>query len=541
MLISVSHLKKKINEKWIVKEASFSIEENEKIALVGVNGTGKSTFLKMISDLEPYDQGEVIKKNGIKIYYLPQIPHFIKETVYSEISYINQQNTHPKEDFEIKSVLTKLGILDFNQNINEMSGGQQRKLSIACALIVECDLLLLDEPTNHLDNEMIDWLENYLMKSKNSIVMVTHDRYFLNRICTKIFELDQGDFYIHKGNFETYLENKESRIEIETKAIQKHKNLYRKELAWVRAGCQARSTKSQARLNAFEQLRQQRFKTQEKALSITGNTKRLGKKTIELDHVSFGYNEILFEDFSYNFLRNDRVGIIGKNGCGKSTLLNLIAGELKPSNGTISYGETVSIGYFKQKDLSDVSNLRVIDYIEDTSKVVQDGKNKITASQLLEKFLFDKKMQYTTIDRLSGGERKRLYLCKILMEEVNVLLLDEPTNDLDIVTLEILEDYLDTFNGIVIVVSHDRYFLDRVCEKVFVYENKTIHPYMGGYSDTISQLKKEKGYTRNEKKEWKTKTIRLSYMEKKELAQINEKIPELEQKIQNLNNEMNFV
>lgn len=505
MLISVSHLKKKINEKWIVKEASFSIEENEKIALVGVNGTGKSTFLKMISDLEPYDQGEVIKKNGIKIYYLPQIPHFIKETVYSEISYINQQNTHPKEDFEIKSVLTKLGILDFNQNINEMSGGQQRKLSIACALIVECDLLLLDEPTNHLDNEMIDWLENYLMKSKNSIVMVTHDRYFLNRICTKIFELDQGDFYIHKGNFETYLENKESRIEIETKAIQKHKNLYRKELAWVRAGCQARSTKSQARLNAFEQLRQQRFKTQEKALSITVNTKRLGKKTIELDHVSFGYNEILFEDFSYNFLRNDRVGIIGKNGCGKSTLLNLIAGELKPSNGTISYGETVSIGYFKQKDLSDVSNLRVIDYIEDTSKVVQDGKNKITASQLLEKFLFDKKMQYTTIDRLSGGERKRLYLCKILMEEVNVLLLDEPTNDLDIVTLEILEDYLDTFNGIVIVVSHDRYFLDRVCEKVFVYENKTIHPYMGGYSDTISQLKKEKGYTRNEKKNGKRK------------------------------------
>ena len=540
MLFSVNHLQKKINDKCIVKDASFTIEENEKIALVGINGTGKSTLLKLIAGIEVYDHGEVIKKNGLQIYYLPQNPFFTKQTIWQEIKYINDKNKNPKEDFEIKSVLTKLGILDFNQNINEMSGGQQRKLSIACALIVECDLLLLDEPTNHLDNEMIDWLENYLMKSKNSIVMVTHDRYFLNRICTKIFELDQGDFYIHKGNFETYLENKESRIEIETKAIQKHKNLYRKELAWVRAGCQARSTKSQARLNAFEQLRQQRFKSQDAVLSISNVSKRLGKKTIELNHISFGFDQLLFQDFSYNFLRNDRVGIIGKNGCGKSTLLNVIAGQLKPVQGSISYGDTVSIGYFKQNDLSDVLNMRVIDYIEKTSQIIQDGNIKITASQMLEKFLFDKKMQYTTIDRLSGGERKRLYLCHILMKSPNVLLLDEPTNDLDILTLEVLEDYLDSFNGIVIVVSHDRYFLDRVCDQVFVYENQRIQRYPGGYTDYVQRIQNEKTYVSREKKEWKTKKISLTYMEKKELEQLNDKIPKMEKEIEDLNEQMNL-
>ncbi|MGM9946951.1 ABC-F family ATP-binding cassette domain-containing protein [Floccifex sp.] len=541
MLLSVNHLQKKINDKWIVKDACFTIEENEKIALVGINGTGKSTLLKMIADIEPSDNGEFIKKNGLQIYYLSQKPNFTKSNIWDEIKYINKQNNHPKEDFEIKSILTKLGLFDFVQNIQEMSGGQQRKLSIACSLIAQCDLLLLDEPTNHLDNEMIEWLENYLLKLKCSIVMVTHDRYFLNRICSIIFELDQGDFYVHNGKFETYLENKEIRIEIEEKAIQKHKNLYRKELAWVKAGCQARSTKSQARLNAFEELRQQRFKSQDAVLSISNTSKRLGKKTIELNNISFGFNEFLFQDFSYNFLRNDRVGIIGRNGCGKSTLLNIIAGQLKPVQGTISYGETVSIGYFKQNDLNDVLNMRVIDYIEKTSKIIQDGNTKITASQMLEKFLFDKKMQYTTIDRLSGGERKRLYLCNVLMQSPNVLLLDEPTNDLDILTLEVLEDYLDSFNGIVIVVSHDRYFLDRVCDQVFVYENQKIHRYPGGYSDYMACVKNEKSYIPKEKKEWKTKKVSLTYKEKKELENINLRIPKLEKNIEQINNEMNTV
>lgn len=541
MLFSVNHLQKKINDKCIVKDASFTIEENEKIALVGINGTGKSTLLKMIAGIEVYDHGEVIKKNGLQIYYLPQNPFFTKQTIWQEIKYINDKNKNPKEDFEMKSILTKLGLLNFDQPIQAMSGGQQRKLSIACSLIAQCDLLLLDEPTNHLDNEMIEWMENYLLKLKCSIVMVTHDRYFLNQICSKIIELDQGDFYVHKGNFETYLKNKEMRIELETKAIQKHKNLYRKELAWVKAGCQARSTKSQARLQAFEELRQQRFKSQDAVLSISNVSKRLGKKTIELNHISFGFDQLLFQDFSYDFLRNDRVGIIGKNGCGKSTLLNVIAGQLKPVQGNISYGDTVSIGYFKQNDLSDVLNMRVIDYIEKTSQIIQDGKIKITASQMLEKFLFDKKMQYTTIDRLSGGERKRLYLCHILMQSPNVLLLDEPTNDLDILTLEVLEDYLDSFNGIVIVVSHDRYFLDRVCDQVFVYENQRIQRYPGGYTDYMSRIQNEKTYEVKEKKEWKTRKVSLTYMEKKELEQLNLHIPVLEQEIEKLNEEMNIV
>lgn len=542
MLISINGLNKTINDKQLIKNATFSIEENEKVALVGVNGTGKSTFLKILSGIEPYDSGSIIKKNGLNIYYLTQNPVFSQNTIMEELVYQNRLNKHPKEDFEIKTFLTKLGLLNFDQCIQELSGGQQRKLSIAKALVSDCDLLLLDEPTNHLDNDMIDWLEGYLLKLKKSVVLVTHDRYFLNRICTRIFELDRGDFYIHNGNYEVYVQNKQEREILEAKAIQKHNNLYRKELAWVQAGCQARSTKQQARLDAFEKLRQQRFKTQEKELELTGVSKRLGKKTIELEHVSFGYgDDYLINDFSYNFLRNDRVGFIGKNGCGKSTLLNLIANQTQPQQGTISYGETVSIGYFKQQDLQDEGSIRVIDYIEKTSQVIEQGKNVITASQMLEKFLFDKKMQYTTIDRLSGGERKRLYLCKILMQAPNVLILDEPTNDLDILTLEVLEDYLDDFNGIVIVVSHDRYFLDRVCDKVFAFEDGYLHEYNGGYSDYLLKIQSDKTYTKKEKKEWKQRKVTLSYQEKKELEMINEQMPILEQEINDINEQLNSI
>ena len=541
MLLSVNQLNKKINDKVLFRDATFSIEENEKIALVGVNGTGKSTFLKVIAGVEQYDSGTIITKNGIKIHYLAQNPVFKKDTIWQEISFVNDHSQHPQEEFQVKSILTKLGLMNFEQEIESMSGGQQRKLSLACALVSECDLLLLDEPTNHLDHDMVEWLENYLVHTKCSILMVTHDRYFLDRICTKIFELDQGDFYVHKGNYEVYLEDKEHREELEQLAIQKHKNLYLKELAWVRAGCQARSTKQQSRLNRFEQLRNQRFKSQQQALELKVNTRRLGKKTIEVNNVSFGYDQLLFKDFTYNFLRNDRIGIIGPNGCGKSTLLNVLAGELSPLTGTIEYGETVSVSYFKQQDLSQFADLRVIDYIEKTSQVIEEGNNILTAAQMLERFLFPRKMQYTTISRLSGGERKRLYLCKILMECPNVLILDEPTNDLDILTLEILEDYLDDFNGIVIVVSHDRYFLDRVCDKVFIFQkDKTIEPYIGGYSDYLDLIENEKIYQKQEKKIWKTnKKITLTYMEKKELESLNKEMPILEDEISELNGKIN--
>lgn len=537
MIISVNQLTKRMNDKLLFQNATFSIEEGEKIALVGVNGTGKSTLLKVLYGIEPYDSGTIISKNGIKIHYLAQNPVFSKETVWQEISYINRKNTHPQEEFQVKSILTKLDIMDYDQEITSMSGGQQRKLSLACALVSSCDLLLMDEPTNHLDNDMVEWLENYLIRTKTSILMVTHDRYFLDRICTKIFELDQGDFYVHKGNYETYLEEKQHREELEIQAQKKHKNLYLKELAWVRAGVQARTTKSQSRLQRFEELRNQRFKTQQESFELKNNAKRLGKKTIEINNIAFGYDELLFKDFSYNLLRTDRIGIIGPNGCGKSTLLNVITGELQPVYGSIDYGDTVSIGYFKQQDLSEFVDMRVIDFIEKTAQVVEEGKELITASQMLERFIFPRNMQYTNIGRLSGGERKRLYLCKILMERPNVLILDEPTNDLDILTLEILEDYLDDFNGIVIVVSHDRYFLDRVCDKVFVYqEDKTLRQFPGGYSDYIAKIEDEKTYQKQEKKVWKTnKKVTLSYMEKRELESLNEKIPALEEELEQLN------
>ncbi|MCF0107211.1 MAG: ABC-F family ATP-binding cassette domain-containing protein [Holdemanella sp.] len=541
MYITFNKVSKRINEKVILKEASFTIEENEKIALVGINGTGKTTLLKMLARLDPYDSGQSIYKSGIKIHYLQQHPTFLCTTVWEEMMALNKTNEHPVEEFEIKSTLTRLGIHDFDKEIITMSGGQQKRLALARALLSECDVLLLDEPTNHLDNSMVDWLENYLIRLKSSVLMVTHDRYFLNRVCSRIFEMDQGDFYIHDGNYEKYLENKQIREELEQEAAKKHKNLYLKELAWVRAGCQARSTKQQSRLQRFEELRNTRFKQKNEALHIDSTSKRLGKKTIEWNNLSFGYEDILFKDFSYSLLRNDRIGIIGPNGCGKSTLLNIIAGKLQPDTGSIEYGSTISIGYFEQKDLLDLKDIRVIDYIEKDTKVIEANQERISASIMLERFLFPKSLQYTMIDRLSGGERKRLYLCKILIERPNVLILDEPTNDLDTLTLEVLEDYLDSFDGIVMVVSHDRYFLDRVCDKVFVYQpDKTLKPYHGGYSEYLQQYEDEKeSHSKSTKTTWKTKpTNTLTYMEKRELESLNQQMEELEIEIDEINEKM---
>lgn len=541
MLISVDGLTKYINEKCIVKDASFSIEEQDKIALIGVNGTGKSTLMKILSQKEVYDQGNIIRRNGLTLYYLDQNPVFEKETVLAQVQYVNSQNKTPVEEYEVKSIVTKLGLYDFDKEIQTMSGGQKKRLALACALVCRCDLLMLDEPTNHLDNEMVEWLENYLIKMKSALLMVTHDRYFLDKICTKIFELDGGSFYIHKGNYEVYLENKEKREELEAQAMQKHKNLYRQELAWVRAGVQARSTKSKSRLDRFEELRNVRFKEQQKALELTAMSKRLGKKTIEWDSIGFGYTEdLLFHDFSYTLLRQDRIGIIGPNGCGKSTLLDCISRVKKPVVGTIEYGETVSIGYFKQGD--DIQNLgkRLIDYIEETAQVIEYKGQKITASNMLERFLFPKSMHYTTINRLSGGERRRLYLCKILMQAPNILILDEPTNDFDILTLDVLEDYLDSFPGAIITVSHDRYFLDRVVDKVFVYQaNHTFKQYPGGYSDYMVKCEEEKVSHATVKKVWKQPNQnRLSYKEKKELEELPSLMQTLETEIASLNEKM---
>lgn len=535
--ISVDSLFKKMNDRVLFQDVTFSIQEQEKVALIGTNGSGKSTLLKILAQEETIDGGRILTKNGLKVHLLRQNPVFTQTTVWQEI--IKYQKKCPT--YQVKSILTKLGFSDFDLPISTLSGGQKKRLALAIVLMEPCDLLLLDEPTNHLDEEMIEWLEKELKQTKSAVCMVTHDRYFLDRITDTILEIDEGKFYIHHGNYATFLENKAIRQEQEVQKQKKLKALYKKELAWVRAGAQARSTKQQARLNRFEDLRNQRFKDVEKSLNLSSFSARLGKKTIEWEHLGMHYgNHVLFEDFSYSLLRQDRIGIIGRNGCGKSTLLNILAGDIQPSSGTISFGDTVLIGYFRQGDEMVDLSMRAIDYIKEVAEVIHYGKETLTASQMMERFLFPKQMHYTPLERLSGGERRRLYLCRILMQGPNILLLDEPTNDLDLLTLEVLEDYLDTFMGAIITVSHDRYFLDRVCDKVFVMENQHWQAYTGGYSDYLEK-KKDCSKSSQEKKVREKSRSSLSYLEKKELENLPEQMETIQNQIDTYDQKMQGV
>ncbi len=535
--ISVDSLFKKMNDRVLFQDVTFSIQEQEKVALIGTNGSGKSTLLKILAQEETIDGGRILTKNGLKVHLLRQNPVFTQTTVWQEI--IQYQKQCPT--YQVKSILTKLGFSDFDLPISTLSGGQKKRLALAIVLMEPCDLLLLDEPTNHLDEEMIEWLEKELKQTKSAVCMVTHDRYFLDRITDTILEIDEGKFYIHHGNYATFLENKAIRQEQEVQKQKKLKALYKKELAWVRAGAQARSTKQQARLNRFEDLRNQRFKDVEKSLNLSSFSARLGKKTIEWEHLGMHYgNHVLFEDFSYSLLRQDRIGIIGRNGCGKSTLLNILAGDIQPSLGTISFGDTVLIGYFRQGDEMVDLSMRAIDYIKEVAEVIHYGKETLTASQMMERFLFPKQMHYTPLERLSGGERRRLYLCRILMQGPNILLLDEPTNDLDLLTLEVLEDYLDTFMGAIITVSHDRYFLDRVCDKVFVMENQHWQAYTGGYSDYLEK-KKDCSKSSQEKKVREKSRSSLSYLEKKELENLPEQMETIQNQIDTYDQKMQGV
>lgn len=535
--ISVDSLFKKMNDRVLFQDVTFSIQEQEKVALIGTNGSGKSTLLKILAQEETIDGGRILTKNGLKVDLLRQNPVFTQTTVWQEI--IQYQKQCPT--YQVKSILTKLGFSDFDLPISTLSGGQKKRLALAIVLMEPCDLLLLDEPTNHLDEEMIEWLEKELKQTKSAVCMVTHDRYFLDRITDTILEIDEGKFYIHHGNYATFLENKAIRQEQEVQKQKKLKALYKKELAWVRAGAQARSTKQQARLNRFEDLRNQRFKDVEKSLNLSSFSARLGKKTIEWEHLGMHYgNHVLFEDFSYSLLRQDRIGIIGRNGCGKSTLLNILAGDIQPSSGTISFGDTVLIGYFRQGDEMVDLSMRAIDYIKEVAEVIHYGKETLTASQMMERFLFPKQMHYTPLERLSGGERRRLYLCRILMQGPNILLLDEPTNDLDLLTLEVLEDYLDTFMGAIITVSHDRYFLDRVCDKVFVMENQHWQAYTGGYSDYLEK-KKDCSKSSQEKKVREKSRSSLSYLEKKELENLPEQMETIQNQIDTYDQKMQGV
>lgn len=535
--ISVDSLFKKMNDRVLFQDVTFSIQEQEKVALIGTNGSGKSTLLKILAQEETIDGGRILTKNGLKVHLLRQNPVFTQTTVWQEI--IQYQKQCPT--YQVKSILTKLGFSDFDLPISTLSGGQKKRLALAIVLMEPCDLLLLDEPTNHLDEEMIEWLEKELKQTKSAVCMVTHDRYFLDRITDTILEIDEGKFYIHHGNYATFLENKAIRQEQEVQKQKKLKALYKKELAWVRAGAQARSTKQQARLNRFEDLRNQRFKGVEKSLNLSSFSARLGKKTIEWEHLGMHYgNHVLFEDFSYSLLRQDRIGIIGRNGCGKSTLLNILAGDIQPSSGTISFGDTVLIGYFRQGDEMVDLSMRAIDYIKEVAEVIHYGEETLTASQMMERFLFPKQMHYTPLERLSGGERRRLYLCRILMQGPNILLLDEPTNDLDLLTLEVLEDYLDTFMGAIITVSHDRYFLDRVCDKVFVMENQHWQAYTGGYSDYLEK-KKDCSKSSQEKKVREKSRSSLSYLEKKELENLPEQMETIQNQIDTYDQKMQGV
>lgn len=536
MLISMHNLTKYNQLKCIVDNVSLTIEDKDKIGLVGINGTGKSTLLKIITGLEDY-QGNIIRKKNLTISYLPQDTIFHRDNTILEEVYRFIDNTTP--DYEMKAILNKFGIIDYNQKIKELSGGQLKRISLSIALLKPCDLLLLDEPTNHLDSDMIEYLEKYLIKRNKALLMVTHDRYFLERIVNKIVEIDRSKLYIYEANYSKYLEQKALREEEMLNAQRKRHLFLKKELEWVRAGVQARATKSKDRLQRFEQLSSIKNIETINNVEMINVSSRLGKKTIEINNISKKYDKTLFNNFSYLFKRHDRIGILGNNGCGKSTLLNIIAGLIKPDSGDIIYGDTIKVGYFKQ-GVDDMNhNMRVIDYVKETNHYLITDEGQLSAKQMCEKFLFNSDMQYTPISRLSGGEKRRLYLLKILMGAPNILLLDEPTNDLDIETLTVLEDYLDHFAGIIITVSHDRYFLDRICDSLFIFNNGTIDYIIGGYSQYLEtrviEVKKETPKTNNN---IRIRTTKLSYKENKELEALEKSLPILEEEIKELEKQM---
>ena len=515
MLISMDSITKYHNVKEIVKEASLTIEEHDKTALIGVNGAGKTTILRIVAGLESYE-GNIVRKNGLRISYLPQDPVFDEqESILYQVMRVD-----PKiEEYEAKSILGKLGMHDVDLCIAKLSGGQRKRVALARALLKPCDLLILDEPTNHLDNEMIEWLEKYLKRFSNAIFMVTHDRYFLERVCTKMVEISQGKLYTYEANYSQYLEAKALREEQALANEKKRQNLLRKELAWIRAGVQARGTKSKERIERFHALNAQDKLQLEKSIALDLTTSRLGKKFIELEHISKAYGErVLFRDFSYHFTRHDRIGILGANGCGKTTLLHVMAKQLEPDSGTVVHGETLKLAYFKQGHGDMDGSMKLIDYIQETSNHIETTQRSYTAASMLERFLFPRSMHHTTIERLSGGEKRRLYLLKVLMQAPNVLFLDEPTNDLDIATLQILEDYLDEFNGAVVVVSHDRYFLDRICDKLFVFQNGNIVQHIGGYSSFIQIASQTVETTPKSTQPKAAVLMKMTTKEKQELA-----------------------
>lgn len=550
-VLNIEHISKIYGEKIIFDDVSCGIQENDRIGIIGINGTGKSTLLKMIAGEETPDQGQIVKQNGIRIAYLPQNPEFPKGATV--LSYVCQDipETDQVMRSEARSNLNKLGISDYEQRVDQLSGGQRKKVALAKTLTDSFEVLLLDEPTNHLDNEMLAWLEEYLSRFKGVLIMVTHDRYFLDKVSNKIFEISHGKLYSYNANYSTFLELKAQREEMEWASERKRQSVLRMEMEWAKRGCRARSTKQRARLERLDALKNASSPLSEEAVALDSIETRMGKKTLELHHVSKSYDEKpLFSDFDYIVLRGQRLGFIGGNGCGKSTLLKVIIGEELPDSGNIEIGETVKIGYFSQEVPQVDEKQRVIDYVKDIAEYVPTREGHISASQMLERFLFTPDMQYAPIGKLSGGEKKRLYLLSILIDAPNCLILDEPTNDLDIPTLNILEDYLNSFGGIILVVSHDRYFLDNIVDRIFAFEGDgVLKQYEGGYTDYITAVNRIKSHAKEEVsgekksggKDWKKNSpakLKFSYKEQKEYETIDDEIADLEERIRNLDDEI---
>ena len=558
-LINIEHISKIYGEKVIFDDASFGVQQGDKIGIVGINGTGKSTLLKVVAGEEVPDEGQVVRQNGLKIAFVPQNPTFPEGMDIR--SYALQDAD--AESWQVESNLTELGITQWDQKIDTLSGGQKRRVVLAKILAGDFDVLLLDEPTNHLDQEMISWLEDYLRSYRGTVLMVTHDRYFLDRVTNRILELSHGKMYGYDADYSGFLELKAQREEMELASDRKRRSVLRMELEWAARGCRARSTKQRARLDRLEALKAGKTPVKDQNVEMDSVETRMGKKTVEFHHVSKSIEgRLLINDFDYIVLRDQRLGIIGPNGCGKSTLLKMVEGLVAPDSGEIQIGETIRIGYLAQNVPDMDGRQRVIDYIREVAEYVPTKEGRITASQMLERFLFDPAMQYTPVEKLSGGEKRRLYLLKVLMEAPNVLLLDEPGNDLDIPTMTILEDYLDSFSGIVITVSHDRYFLDNVVNRIMAFEGDgQLVQYEGGYTDYL-EAKARKGQTletrsdmagssQNETPEpekkkssadtWKQnrkQKLKFTYKEQKEFETIDDDIAALEDRLEQIDKEM---
>lgn len=556
-ILTVDNITKSYGVRKIFDGASFFLQEGEKAGIIGINGTGKSTLLKIIAGLEETDDGTVIKANHCLVRYLPQNPEFApEETVLEAVLRGNRVEENAGTiEADAKSMLTKLGVTEFDQPCEQLSGGQRKRLALVSVLLSPAEILLLDEPTNHLDNSMSDWLEEQLRSRKGAMIMVTHDRYFLDSVTDRILELDKGKIYSYDANYSGYLELKMQREEMAQASEKKRLNILRNELSWVQRGARARSTKQKARLQRFEELKNVKGPVTDGKVELTSAASRLGRTTVEIENVSKSYGDkVLIRDFTYLFGKDDRVGFIGPNGSGKTTLMKMILGEVAPDSGHIEIGQTVKLGYYAQEidDTMMHPEQRVIDYIRDVAEYITTEDGQITAARMLERFLFSGEDQYGQLGKLSGGERRRLQLCKVLMGAPNVLILDEPTNDLDIATLQVLEDYLDTFPGIVIVVSHDRYFLDRVVRRIFALEDTLMVQYEGGYTDYANR-KAAEGNTEstgaaaasqsknaNEEttsKNWKNgqkRKLKFTYQEQKDYESIEGEMAALEDKIATL-------